>query len=216
MNKKLRNAILKITTPFYNKRYRKNNKQSDVTFVSQNCIGGVLYNMLGMRFASPTINMFIEDESFVKLAENPKHYFSLDAQPYEECHVDANDNELIYPIIRVDDIFLCCQHYANCAEAVEAWNNRRKRVNLDKIFVIACSWNLHERRELVERISNLPYPSVIFTTEDFGLERCVRLVGDQWVRDAGGAIKPALTSFDGISGKRYFCNEFDFVKWINQ
>ena len=216
MRKKLRNAILKISTPFYNRRYRKSNKQNDVTFISQNCIGGVLYNMLGMRFASPTVNMFIEDESFVKLAENPKHYFSIDAEPYEERHIDEYDKDLCYPIIKVDDILLCCQHYTNCDEAVKAWNNRRTRINYDKIFVISCSWNLHERPELVERINNLTYPAVIFTTEDFGLSNCVRLVGDKWVKDAGGVVKPALTGFDGISGKRHFCNEFDFVKWINQ
>ncbi len=215
MRRKIRNAILKVSAWFYDRRYRRLNHQSDVTFISQNCIGGVLYHMLGLQFASPTINMFIEDESFVKLAENPGHYFSLDAEPYEECHVDANDSGLCYPVIKVDDIFLCCQHYANCEDAVQAWNKRRLRVNYNKMYAICCSWNLHERADWVERINHLPYPSVIFTTESFGLSRCVKLVGDKWVKDEGGVVRPALTGFDGLSGKRHFCDEFDFVKWIN-
>ena len=211
-----RKVILKISPVFYNKRYRKNNAQKSVTFVSQNCIGGVLYHMLGMQFSSPTINMFIENENFVKLAENPQHYFSMDAEPYEECHVDANDKNLCYPVIKVDDIFLCCQHYENCDAAVEAWNKRRRRVDYKKLFVISCSWNLHERADLVERINNLPYPSIVFTTEDYGFSRCVKLVGDKWTKKEVGVVTPSLTGFDGISGKRYFCEVFDFVQWINQ
>ncbi len=216
MGNLFRKAILKVTPTFYNKFYKRNNKQEKVTFISQNCIGGVLYHMLGMQFSSPTINMFIEDENFVKLCENPQHYFSVDAEPYEECHVDSNDKNLRYPIIKVDDILLCCQHYENCEEAVKDWNKRRLRVDYNKIFVISCSWNLHERADLVERINNLPYPSIIFTTEDYNFSRCVRLVGDKWTKTEGGIVKPSLTGYDGITGKRYFCDVFDFIQWINE
>lgn len=216
MKKLFRKVILKITPKFYNRRFRKNNKQKDFTFISQNCIGGVLYHMLGVPFASPTINMFIEDENFTKLAENPKYYFSMEAEPAEEQHVDAKDPSLCYPTIKVDDIILCCQHYKSCAEAIDAWNRRRLRVNYDKIYVIACSWNLNEKKELVKKINDLPYPSVIFTTEEFDYPRCVHLQGKQWYKDKGGVVKPALTNFDGISGKRFFSDQFDFVRWINQ
>ena len=212
---KLRNIILKVSAPIYNMNYRKKNKQTEITFVSQNCIGGVLYHMLGLEFKSPTINMFIEDENFVKLAENPRHYFQIDAEPFEERHIDANDNALCYPVIKVDDILLCCQHFSNCEEAVLAWNKRRIRVNFDNIYVIASSWNLHERKDLVERINNLPWPSVIFTTEDFGYSKCIKLAGDKWYKETSGVVHPALTSFDGLSGRRHFCREFDFVEWIN-
>ena len=216
MKKLFQQAIVKITAPLYNKKYRKHNYQSDVTFISQNCVGGVIYHMLGLQFSSPTVNMFIEDEHFVKLVENPHHYFSIDAKTYNDCYVDkAGDDELVYPIIQVDDILLCCQHYANCQDAVEAWNKRRLRVNYDKIFVISCSWNLHEREDLVKRVSEVSYPKVIFTTEEFDYPQCIKLQGSTWKKDLRGAVKPNLTSFKGLSGKRYFTDEFDFVKWIN-
>lgn len=213
----LRKAVLKVSAGCYNRHFRKRNKQNHVTFVSQNCIGGVLYHMLGIPFSSPTINMFIEDENFVKLAERPEHYFSLDAEPYEEAHVDqVGEDRLVYPIIRVDDILLCCQHFKNCREAVEAWNKRRLRVNYDRLFVIACSWNLSEREDLVKRVNDLPCPVVIFTTEDYHLPHCVKLQGSKWFKDCRGAVQPHLTSFEGLSGKRYFSDVFDFVKWINE
>ncbi len=208
-------VILKITPHIYNRCYRKGNYQQHITLLSQNCIGGVLYHMLGLPFDSPTINMFIEDENFIKLAENPQHYFSIDAQPHEEYHVDNKDASLVYPTIKVDDIVLCCQHYKNCAEAVAAWNKRRLRVDIKKIFVIACSWNLNENVDYVKRIDALPYPKVIFTMEQFNLPSCVQLKGAKWKKDNYGVVKPALTSYDGLSGKRHFVDEFDFVNWIN-
>ena len=219
MKKFVKNAFVKLFVPCYNLIYRRTNRQKHITFISQNCVGGVLYHMLGIAFSSPTINMFIENEHFVKLAENPEHYFSMDAKPYEEHHVDSvegSDDVLTYPIIRVDDILLCCQHYNSCSEAVEAWNKRRLRVNLKNMYAICCSWNLGEREDLVKRISNLPYPSIVFTTEDFKYPNCVKLTKAIYVKDVRGAVKPNLTSFKGIFGKRYFVDEFDFVKWINR
>ena len=216
MIKILSKMILKISAPIYNRFYRKNNKQQDITFLSNNCIGGVLYHMLGLPFSSPTINMFIEDECFVKLAEDPRHYFSIDAQPYEENHIDyVGEDLLTYPIIKVDDILLCCQHYKSCSEAVDAWNRRRHRVNFDKLYVICCTWNLHEREDLVERISKIPYPSVIFTTKDFKYKNCLKLNQAFYKEDIRGVIRPNLTSFKGVIGKRYFVDEFDFIQWIN-
>lgn len=55
--------------------WRRRNKNVNATIISQNCIGGVIYSDLGLKFSSPTINMFIEDNDFVKLAENPRQYF---------------------------------------------------------------------------------------------------------------------------------------------
>lgn len=207
--------VLKITPRIYNWFYRRGNNQSHITLLSQNCVGGVLYHMLSLPFDSPTINMFIEDENFVKLAENPEHYFSLDAEPFEERHIDGKDDSLVYPTIRVDDIILCCQHYKNCAEAVAAWNKRRLRVDIDNLYVIACSWNLSENEDYVKRIDALPCPKVVFTMEPFDYPSCVQLKGAKWQKDSHGVVKPALTSYDGLSGKRYFVDEFDFVNWIN-
>lgn len=74
---------------------------------------------------------------------------------------------------------------------------------------------LHENDEYVRRIDALPYPKVIFTTEPFQYPSCIRLNGTKYKRDAYGVVKPALTGYDGLSGKRHFVDEFDFVRWIN-
>ena len=64
----------------HRKIMQKRNKNMDFTIIAQNCIGGVIYSDLGLQFLSPTINMFIEDENFVKLVENLEYYFSISAE----------------------------------------------------------------------------------------------------------------------------------------
>ena len=43
--------------------YRTKNKNKDFTLICQNCLGGVIYSFLDLPFMSPTINVFIEDET---------------------------------------------------------------------------------------------------------------------------------------------------------
>ena len=92
--------------------------------------------------------MFIEDESFVKLVNNPKHYFNCEPEAITDCYGDPIDNNVRYPKIKIDDIELCCLHYKNCKEAIDKWNERKKRVNLDNIMVIANTWNLHSNMDV--------------------------------------------------------------------
>lgn len=211
MKKMERNVLNKMHNCFY----RKNNHNYNPTIISQNCIGGVLYKMLGLQFTSPTINMFIEDENFVKLVENLEHYINVDAKPKVERYIDPIDSDIIYPIIQVDDIELCCLHYSSCAEAVNKWNARRKRVDLNNVYVIANTWNLHNRIDLIERLLNTAYKTIIFSLQKYTYENCINLIGDFWYEDERGIVRPNLTDREKHSFKRYFEDQFDFVTWLN-
>ena len=63
------------------KKKRLDLKNYDFTIISSNCIGGVISHKLGLRFMSPTVNLFIEPSSFVKFCKNLTYYFE---QPLEE------------------------------------------------------------------------------------------------------------------------------------
>lgn len=159
--------------------------------------------------------MFIEDENFVRLVENLQHYMSIPARPYCECYIDPIDPTIRYPKIRIDDIEVCCLHYKDCAEAVDAWNRRRLRVNYDKVFVIANSWNMHENRELVARVCRSRYPVICFTYHDFGIENCIALEENYWQLDRRGIIRPNITDHMPGTYMRYYEPRFDFTKWFN-
>lgn len=64
------NVLEKIIYRIKIARNSKKIKNKEITLISQNCLGGVIYHDFGMPLNSPTINMFIEDENFVKLVED--------------------------------------------------------------------------------------------------------------------------------------------------
>ncbi len=194
---------------------RRQLKTRSFTLLSQNCLGGAVYDMFGLPFETPTINVFIEDENFVKLAEDPAYYLSRTPVPVTERYVEPLDPSIQYPKIRIEDIEICCLHEKNCTEAIENWERRRKRVRYDRLFVIANTWNLHDDLSLIDRIRKLPVPHVIFTDLDLAGDDIVKLRGDLWYRDQRGIVRPNLTDM-GENGKRLFEEQFDFLKWINE
>lgn len=205
----------KIQVWNHNRKFQSGLVNKDISIISQNCIGGVLYHLYDIPFQSPTINMFIEDENFVKLAENPRHYFSVVPEPITDNYIDPINSNIHYPKILVDDIELCCLHYSNCAEAIEHWQRRKKRINYNNLFVIANSWNLHDNIDLIGRIQNLYMPSIIIDDKHLSGSRIINLKGDIWRRDERGIVRPNITdcSNDGIH--RLFELSFDFTEWFN-
>lgn len=198
-----------------NAKYRIFIKNKNFTLIAQNCVGGVIYSFLGLEFKSPTINMFIEDMNFVKLVKNPSHYLSIDAKPYNERFQDPIDNTIVYPQIIIDDVVVTCLHYKNCTEAVEAWNRRRQRVNLDNIYVIGNSWNMHEDYNLVSMVANLEN-AVVFTYKPYEHRNCVHLKGDFWKLDKRSIIRPNITDSVPNSGLKYFELNLDLISFFKR
>lgn len=214
----LKKVLYKILRYPLNKKMRKRLKNSNITIISQNCTGGVLYHDLGLEFLSPTINMFIEGENFVKLVENLEHYLNMPAEPLTDEYVDPVDNTIKYPKIKIGDIELCCLHYKKCSEAIQCWERRKHRVNVDNVFVIGNSWNLQSDVGLVRRLSKIKYKTIIFTTDDCFIDngKCVKLSDKvAWKKDLRGIVRPNLTDYVGVSAKRYYEIMFDFVGWFN-
>ena len=217
MMRRIGKKIRYFLTQEHQKRLRKKIANSNITIISQNCIGGVIYSMLGMRFNSPTINMFIEDENFVKLVENLHHYCNMSAEPLIEKYVDPIDNTISYPKIKVDDIELCCMHYKNCDDAIQAWNRRSKRVNYNNVLVIANSWNMHGNQKLIRKIcENGIYHTICFTYGTYKYINCIELKGRKWYLDARKVLKPSLTDFMPLSYKRYFEKYISVADLINE
>lgn len=207
--------VRKVKVVFHVNKMRRKLRNRDFSIISQNCLGGVVYHMLGLPFTSPTINMFIEDENFLKLVSNLKHYMSIEPEPLADPYVDPVDRTVKYPKIRIDDIEICCLHFKNCAEAINAWNKRRNRINFENILVIANSWNMHGNKTLIKKILNTGYRTICFTFGDYTEANCIQLNDDFWQLDARGIIRPNITDYKPNSYKRYFEDYIDIIDWIN-
>ena len=212
INKKIKRVIIRT-------KYKSRLKNKNFTLICQNCIGGVIYSELGLPFMSPTINMFIDGENFVKFVENLRHYLQLPATPVCERYIEPLDKNVFYPKIKVGDVELCCLHYSSCEEAIAAWERRKARVNYDKIYVIGNSWNLHNDKKLIDRLCSTEYKTIIFTTFSYDNPKCLELPQNddmKWTFDCRGIIRPNITDdMPDSSGYKYFEKFFDFVKWLN-
>ena len=207
----------KVLYSVHKMNLRKQIQFTEISIISQNCIGGVIYSIIGQKFLSPTVNMFVEDDNFIKIVNNLEYYLSVEAKPLMEEFVDPINGSIRYPKICIDDIEMCCLHYKNCREAIEAWERRKKRVNYDKVFVIANSWNMHEDKDRIEQICRISkYKTICFTYNKYDFDNCIQLTGEQWNLDERMIIRPNITDFKPYSAIRYFEDYINLVEILNE
>lgn len=120
-------AIVKICHQTFVEKYKAKLIKNDFAIISQN-YAGVLYHDLGLQFQSPTINMSIDGESFVKLVENLPFHLKAKTFPITDCYYEEDRPEFRYPKIGVEDIEFRCIHYKNCNEAIEMWECRNNEL----------------------------------------------------------------------------------------
>ena len=126
---------------------------SDVSLISMNCIGGVLYHDIESKFLSPTVNLFFTAPDFIKFVNNIDYYLSLTPM----VHTSED-----YPIGVLDDIMIHFMHYNSCEDALSKWEQRKKRINKDRLFVIMVEQNGFTNKEF-EQFLNIKYPKLLFT-----------------------------------------------------
>lgn len=140
---------------------------------------------------------------------------SIEPTAIIDNYIEPLDNSVHYPKIAIDDIEVCALHYNNCQEVIDAWNRRKVRVNYNNIFVIGNSWNCHQNEDLVKKIANCKYQSVVFTYGNFHLENGIVLTGKPWHLDQRSIIRPNIINPMPGTSIQYFEKYFDFVNWLN-
>lgn len=134
-------------------------QRREVSIVSMNCTGGILYHELGLPFQSPTINLFLPADDFVRFCERLDHYLAIDVMT--ECLDPDVVEDRPYPVAWLDDVKLYLVHYRTVAEAQDAWNRRKKRLRPDNIVILATDRD-GMTDALKDRFEKLPYPKVMF------------------------------------------------------
>ncbi|EOU2062754.1 DUF1919 domain-containing protein [Clostridium perfringens] len=182
---------------------RKNIKNKDFTIISSNCIGGMLYNDLGLKFLSPTINLFFTANDFVKFCENLNYYLSIEVDYYGES--DSG-----YPIGILDDIKLHFVHYKSFEQAKLKWEERKKRINYENIFIIATDRD-GLTKSLLQRFNELKYKKVLFSSKIYNEYDFVVTVSKFNGKESVGE----MTRYCNFKGEKYYQKYFDFINWLN-
>ena len=128
----------------------------NVTFISQNCIGGVFYSDMGMKFLSPTINLYFKEPDFVRFVQKLEYYMGLELEMSWEEE---------YPVGRLDDITVYFMHYNTCREAKESWEKRKQRINWNKIVILATDMVGFDDSTWKEW-KKIQYPKILFSATD--------------------------------------------------
>lgn len=194
--------------------FRKKNKNKDVTIIARDCVGGILYHQLGLKFLSPTINLFFIPEDF--------NYFCLHLKDYIDTEmVELKDDEHDYPIgvlspTNHKPIKVHFLHYETYEEALNKWNERKQRINWNNIHVISTFCYYVETETLSEQLINdwnkIPYKKVVLTDKQYGFD-------NEFVIDRPKECKEfawlLYTPGKTIIWKRTF-NKYNFVKFLNK
>lgn len=125
---------------------------SDISLISMNCIGGTFYHDMNCKFLTPTVNLFFTASDFIKFVNDLDYYLSFTPV------VEMGEK---YPIGTLDDIKIFFMHYDSCEDALQKWEDRKKRVNPKKIFVIMVEQNGFSKEDF-ESFKKIKYPKILF------------------------------------------------------
>jgi uncharacterized protein (DUF1919 family) len=190
-------------------RQKLNN--TDFSIISNNCLGGAIYQRFGLQYTSPTIGAFFTTDDYLKFLRNLQHYL---AQPLRFIKVSthAEVNELraktkLYPIGLIDDVEVNFLHYRSEEEAELKWTRRITRVNLDNLFVVYCDSGYPSTKEdgFLGSFEEVPFERKVFFSSQprhsTSVVNITRYSGEDFTKD--------------MINNRIYDRYFDIAAWLN-
>lgn len=184
------------------KRFFLRNRNPSI--IASNCNGEFIYYDMKLRFMSPTINLSFDMNDYVKLLENLEWYMDQNIEKYEDERFD-------YPTGMLGDIEIHFNHYKTFEEAVEKWEERKKRINWNNLFIIGIDGD-NCTYESMCRFDALPYKNkVIFTHKPYPeIKSAFYIKGFE--KESGVGV---LLYFKKQFLIRRYLDDFDYISFLN-
>ncbi len=198
------NLIQRIEWRLFKELRRLRLKNRTPSIIASNCVGTFIYYDMKLRYQSPTINLSFEMNDYVRFLENLHWYLQQPVIPYE-------DERFEYPCGMIGDVEIRFNHYKTFEEAAAKWDERKKRIDWDNLFIIGidgdgCTY------ETLRRFDALPYKNkVIFTHKPYP-----EFVSAHYLpgfEDREGVYRP--TDFAPGKWIRRHMDQFDYVSFLN-
>lgn len=188
--------------------YRKCLQNRDITLITNNCIGGIIYHDMRLRFQSPTINLYFDNEEFILFCTYLVEYLSL---PVEEC----TSSKKSFPIGVLHgshgDVHIYFLHYDSFEQAVWKWNKRKERINFDNLYIIMEAQRCTS--DILAKFNDIPYANKVVLTD--GVQDVTNSfpIKGNFYGDSYWSGK--LIEYPPMGLYRYM-EQFDYVKFINK
>jgi len=154
-----------ILVPNFTLEKYKKLRRSKLSILSMNCWGGLTYHRFGLPFLSPTINMFTDEQSFLKFLKNPVENVKSELEL-----VDTKFNEELgieYPVFKIGEVEWNMNHYGDFEMAKRKWFERSQRINWFNTFVTMYT----ESYKVLAEFDKLPFAKkVCFVPFDTDLD----------------------------------------------
>jgi uncharacterized protein (DUF1919 family) len=110
------------------------------TIISNDCFGGEIYRALNVKYNTPFIGLMLMAPCYISLLKDLKYYLSQDLEFTTVSKYPSINNLLdkrgYFPIARINgDIEIQFLHYESEKDAVEKWEERKKRMDFDNLLV---------------------------------------------------------------------------------
>lgn len=137
-----------IFSKFYYFSLRKHLPKYNITLVTHDCVGGVIYHQIGKQFASPLINTLLSGEDFIKLCSNFRKYMESELLEFK--------TNKYYPVgilkpDHLDPIIINFVHDKDFNECKKHWDVRKSRIDYEKIVYIFNLTNLLDDEKVLKR-----------------------------------------------------------------
>lgn len=215
MRGRIREIFLKLPRRAYHALRSLRLKNRKPTILTNNCVGGIIYHDLGLRFYSPTINLWMRDEDFLSFIEHLREYIAADV---EEAFVEG----IAYPAGRITisdgaSILLLFMHYSSFQEARQKWNSRKQRINYDKLYVIMEYPGTEETEEqfldTVRRFDRLPVRHKRLLTGRSPAHSPNAVVMDCYAE--GGFVPGKILRYKTPCSLKRWLDDFDYIGFLN-
>lgn len=187
-----------------NKSMQQRLKQKDVTIIASFCGGGTIYHDLDLKFLSPTINTAFDGPDFCRFCCDLKKNLNEEIK-------EAKTSKVNYPVGKIgNNIEIRFVHYDNFENAKIKWNQRRKRVNYDKILILATDRDGMYDEECLKSFDKLPYKKIMFTSKKYPYDWAIYCDYFKHSNNVG-----IMTGISGLKGNRYYEDYIDIVELLN-
>lgn len=188
--------------------YRRRLKNKDITLITNNCIGGIIYHDMHLQFLSPTINLYFDNEEFIRFCTYLDEYLSL---AVEEC----TSVQKSFPVGVLHgthgDVHIYFMHYESFEQAVAKWNERKERINYDNLYIIMEAQRCTS--DILAKFNDIPYANKVILTDGISeIAHSFPIRSDFY----GESYWPSKLLEYPPRGLYRYMEQFDYVTFINK